>query len=157
MTVASPIEFRLCGKVDFTQGDCWVWAAGRNNYGYGVVDDEGRKKVAHRLVFELLVGPIPHGLHLDHLCRNRGCVNPAHLEPVTQRTNLLRGTGVTAKCAAKTHCGKGHPLSGDNLYVYPNGKRRCRTCKRAQDKKQHQKKLAEVRSTVCESLGGVAA
>lgn len=74
------------------------------------------------------VGPIPEGMDLDHTCRNRGCVNPEHLEPVTTQVNTLRGIGPTAENARKTHCKHGHPLEGDNLYVDPEGKRKCRAC-----------------------------
>lgn len=78
---------------------------------------------------ELHKGPIPEGLVIDHLCRNRGCVNPDHLEAVTQRENILRGEGLAAANARKTHCPKGHPYSGENLYVVPSsGRRQCRIC-----------------------------
>jgi HNH endonuclease len=107
---------------------CWVWTGYRNpTSGYGTIKFTGTKGFyAHRLVYELLVGPIPEGLQLDHLCRNRWCVNPSHMEPVTQRENLLRGDTVVAKNAAKTHCLRGHLFD----YVRPDGTGRdCRTCK----------------------------
>jgi hypothetical protein len=88
---------------------------------------------AHRFAYSVLVGPIPDGLQIDHLCRNEMCVNPEHLEPVTQRINMLRGTGPQAVNAQKTHCPKGHPLSGNNVYAHTvratgTPGRRCRTC-----------------------------
>lgn len=88
----------------------------------------GEKQLAHRLAYEFIRGPIPDGLQLDHLCRVRRCVNPAHLEPVSQRENLIRGEGWAGKNARKTTCNKGHALS-----VIPNnlGKRGCLTCRKA--------------------------
>lgn len=85
--------------------------------------------LAHRVAYEMLVGPIPEGKQLDHLCRQRTCWNPAHLEVVTGRENTLRGVGRTAVNAAKTHCSRGHELAGDNLYVH-DGQRKCRACKK---------------------------
>lgn len=84
----------------------------------------------HRLAWEEVRGPIPAGLVIDHLCRNRACYRIDHLEVVTQRENILRGEGATAVHARKTQCPQGHPYSGPNLYVEPStGKRRCRTCR----------------------------
>jgi hypothetical protein len=103
--------------------------------GYGYLRPGGRQVYAHRFAFEALVGPIPEGLSLDHLCRVTWCVFPGHLDPVEHRTNVLRGVGPTAVNARKTHCKRGHPLSGDNLYVQPRGYRNCRTCKQAQQRR----------------------
>ena len=86
--------------------------------------------MAHRIAYEKANGPIPAGMQIDHLCRNRACVNPSHLEAVTQRENLLRGTGTPAKNAAKTQCKHGHPFDATNTYVKPNGSRQCRACAR---------------------------
>lgn len=125
---------RFAEKVALNDTGCLVWLAGDNGVGYGLFY-EGRAKrgYAHRWSYEYHVGPIPDGLHLDHLCRNRRCVNPKHLEPVTLRENLLRGVGPSAKNAQKTHCPEGHPYAGANLYVYPtSGIRRCRECGRQQ-------------------------
>lgn len=108
---------------------CWLWTGGTVN-GYGRFYYEYRDRPAHRVSYQLLVGEIPIGLQLDHLCRVRGCVNPAHLEPVTRRENILRGEGASARCAAATHCPQGHPYAGANLYVAPSGYRVCRECRR---------------------------
>lgn len=106
---------------------CWLWTAAlHNGYGSFYLPGAGTRR-AHRIAYEALVGPIPEGLTLDHLCRNRGCVNPAHLEPVTNKENILRGVGITAENARKTHCVNGHPLEGYNLMFQPGG-RRCREC-----------------------------
>ena len=124
---------RFWSKVHQTPcGGCWLWTASTNWRGYGEFRLEGKNRAAHRLAYESEVGPIPDGYEIDHLCRVRNCVNPAHLEAVTHRENLLRGETLPARAAAKTHCPQGHPYSGDNLYVYPSGKRRCVTCRNEQ-------------------------
>lgn len=118
---------RLFAAIDKTD-DCWNWTGSRTASGYGRLKVAGKMRRAHRLTYELLVGPIPEGLVLDHLCRNRLCVRPTHLEPVTERENILRGEGWAALNARKTHCERGHELSPDNTYVDPRGGRICRTC-----------------------------
>jgi hypothetical protein len=109
--------------------------------------ENGRRvatKAAHRLFYEQLVGPIPDGLQLDHLCRVRHCVNPDHLEPVTQTANVLRGIGPTAVNAGKTHCVHGHPFTPDNTYINKQGNRHCRACaiRRAAEHKARNRKVA---------------
>lgn len=127
-------------RVDKSE-DCWIWSAGKDGNGYGVAivgsrsDGTYRHVKAHRLSYELTVGQIPDGLQVDHLCRVRACVNPAHLEPVTQRENILRGEGASAKAARQTHCKRGHPLSGDNLMHRADANRReCLTCHRDRER-----------------------
>lgn len=112
-----------------TESGCWVWQRPLKN-GYGEVSIRNRCRKAHRVAYQLLVGPIPDGLSLDHLCRNRACINPAHLEPVTNRVNVLRGVGPTAANAAATHCGRGHALTPDNLRQSALPWRLCLTCDR---------------------------
>jgi hypothetical protein len=122
---------RFWGKADTSAGPdaCWLWRASRERGGYGMFHLDGKKRLAHRVAYELAIGPVPEGLVLDHLCRTRDCVNPKHLEPVTFRENVLRGAGITAQCARKSHCLRGHPLSGPNLYLHSDGRRECRSCR----------------------------
>ncbi len=110
-------------------GECWEWSGTMRPDGYGVAWVDGRLVRAHRFFYESHVGPIPDGLVLDHLCRNTRCVNPAHLEAVTQRTNVRRGVGLFADRARQTHCKWGHEFIDDNIYRHPQrGTRMCRTC-----------------------------
>ena len=138
-----PALDRFAEKIALTESGCIEWIASINSHGYGTFASDGRTTVAHRWSYEYHVGPIPPGFQLDHLCENRACVNPSHLDPVTARANLLRAAGITAINASKTHCPAGHEYSGDNLYIVPkNGDRRCRICapiraaaRRAQNRK----------------------
>lgn len=114
---------------------CWLWTAAAFVSGYGAVRFDGRTSYAHRVVYEHERGPIPAGLEIDHKCRNRLCVNPDHLEPVTKAENARRALpysipAAVAFQAAKTHCHRGHPFSGENLAFDKVGARRCRTCAR---------------------------
>lgn len=122
---------------------CWLWTGClAHENGYARFSVFGRQLQVHRWAYEYFVGPIPEGLHLDHLCRVRSCVNPAHLEPVTNRENALRGISFSAVNAKKTHCVNGHELSGDNLRITRerNGRRGrgCRACNRAMCRKYRQ-------------------
>ena len=110
-------------------GPCWVDPnRSLDGKGYTQVNQKGREKSGHREAYRLLVGPIPEGLEIDHLCRDTRCYNPAHLEPVTHRENTRR-----SKAATKTHCKRGHELKGYNLYLNPRtGHRSCRVCRQAQ-------------------------
>jgi len=127
-----PLWDRVWEKVD-PDGDCWLWTAAHNHLGYGQIwdSDAWRVVMAHRAVYELLVGPIPVGLELDHLCRVHGCVNPDHLDPVTHRENIRRGAPAAAEFQrAKTHCPHGHPYDQENTYVNPKGSRECLACRK---------------------------
>jgi hypothetical protein len=117
--------------------DCWNWTGGLTSRGYGKFWRDGRTVSAHRTSYELHVGPIPDGLHIDHLCRNRRCVRPDHLEPVTARDNLLRGDTLAAGNVAKTECANGHPYDDGNTYRAPDGSRMCRTCMRDRDRRRY--------------------
>lgn len=108
---------------------CWLWLGALTVGGYGHIFIGNKKtRMAHRVAYELFVKKIPKGLQIDHKCRMRCCVNPDHLEPVTQRENLLRSPiGITAKFARRTHCAQGHLLAERNLISAKN-RRRCRIC-----------------------------
>lgn len=111
-------------------GPCWLWTAHTNHLGYGRFRVGATMVQAHRFAYEELVGPIPEGLELDHLCRNRTCVNPFHCEPVTERVNVLRGDTLPAANVLKTHCPQGHEYTPENTRLGPTGKRYCRACTR---------------------------
>lgn len=110
--------------------ECWPWVGGRTKDGYGHFCPNGPKEYVHRFSYELHVGPIPSGKQIDHLCRNRRCVNPAHLEAVTKRVNWERGEASSARNRRKTHCIYGHAFTPDNTYRDAQGNRSCRICGR---------------------------
>lgn len=111
---------------------CWEWTGAHDPKGYGCIDIDDKKPKAHRLVYEILVGPVPEGLELDHLCRNKGCVRPKHLDPVTHAVNMERAAPYIP---VKSHCPRGHPYDEANTYIAPgSGSRMCRTCRRDQGK-----------------------
>lgn len=130
--------------LDSTQ-PCRQWPGWISPQGYGEFHAPalGHNARAHRVVYEAVCGPIPDGLVIDHICRNRGCVNPAHMEVVTVAENTLRGEGPTAVNARKVECIRGHALSGDNLMIDYRGRRRCRTCENAMKREYHRRTARE--------------
>ena len=118
-------------------GECWVWIGVIDSKGYGVASRSKTKKArAHRVFYEAFRGPIPEGLDIDHLCRLRACVNPAHMEPVTRRENVLRGEHPKVLAYWNGTCTRGHPMNGENLYISPGGQRQCRECRRRRDRER---------------------
>jgi hypothetical protein len=139
------IRNRFWGRVDKSD-DCWTWTGPISSHGYGVFWVDGQRHAAHRVSYRMTHGDIPQGLVIDHVChgadencpgednwcRHRACVNPDHLEAVTERVNLLRGRGVSGEAARRTHCPQGHPYDAANTVIW--GKtRRCRACRKAKE------------------------
>jgi len=136
-TVTRPRRDTFVQRVKLVQRgpqDCWNWLWAIDNRGYGRAYVDGKDVPAHRAVWEYFCGKVPPGKQLDHLCRNRCCVNPRHLEPVWQRENVLRGMSPPAQAARKGFCSRGHPLVESNIYRLARGERVCKLC----DKHRHE-------------------
>lgn len=139
-----PALERFTRQTTVAPSGCHEWTGRIDRYGYGQFRPGGRhtsKVGAHRWAYEEFVGAIPAGLQVDHLCRNRKCVNPEHLEAVTPRENVLRSLNPPALNARKTHCAKGHPFSAENTSTYGN-RRVCKACKAAYDAVRYRRKTA---------------
>lgn len=135
-------EMMALVKID-QKSNCWKWKGFIEKNGYGKLSVKGKRQWAHIYFYNIFVGDVPDGLELDHVCRNHGCVNPAHLEPVTHKENMRRSpVAVWVVRRAKTHCPHGHPYSGDNLITW-GGFRYCRTC-------QNKYKNAYKKKIICE-------
>ena len=132
--LADKVPQRFEDKVFYPDGPlgCWEWMGARNADGYGQLVFCGRWFKAHRFFYEVLVGAVPQGLEIDHLCRNRACVNPDHMETVTHQENIRRGDQINKGWERyKTHCPKGHAYTEDNLVKQGlSNKRKCKTCHR---------------------------
>lgn len=136
------LDNRFWSKVEKTDS-CWNWKANTVRGNYGRFKYNKKEEMAHRLSYENSKGVIPQGLVLDHLCKNPKCVNPSHLEAVTQRENVLRGNTLPAKNILKTHCPEGHEFTPENTYIskgkYGNS-RNCRTCHNLQQQEYMERK-----------------
>lgn len=140
---AEPLA-RFMAKVEFT-ATCWMWRGARSELGYGRFRLPDRLVQAHRFSYEALVGPIPEGMTLDHICRNPPCVWPDHLEPVAIGENTRRGLMpeiLRQRAAAITHCPKGHPYDDENTYRDSRNCRQCKECNREQARDYQRRRRA---------------
>lgn len=145
--MSTPVQSRIVGtpaarfwpKVN-TQGVCWEWTAGKYADGYGQFNTGQGKTAAHRWAWEYLIGPVPEGTELDHLCRNVACVNPDHLEPVTHGENVRRGAA-SLRRRSQTSCAQGHPYDAENTHT-TGGRRQCRACNREAQRRSRARKGA---------------
>lgn len=124
-------------------GDCWLWTAGCRKNGYGTFWYRYKNVLAHRFAYNLLVGPVPAGLVLDHTCLVKSCVNPTHLDPVTRIENSRRSDRGARR---ESHCKYGHPMAAPNIYVTPRGKRTCRACRRRNVRDAGRRRRAKARN-----------
>ena len=128
-----PLIDRFLSKIEEpfdVHNDCWVWSGRLDKRGYGRIGAKGKTQLAHRVGYELFVGPIPLGHDLDHLCKNPKCVNPDHLNTLPPSDHYGQGN------REKTHCLRGHPFDEANTYLTPSGDRMCRICRRIHDKRR---------------------
>lgn len=135
-------EWRFWQKVD-KGDDCWEWTGYVASHGYGKLTRDGVEVYAHRVAYEIAVGPIPDDCVIDHLCRNTICVRPGHLEAVPQAVNVLRGESPFAKNARKTHCKRGHLLDGGNVTYRKEG-RVCAVCRRERERRAYAEKKGQL-------------
>lgn len=140
-----PVLQRLLAKIEVAENGCWLWIGKLQNGGYGQIKvpdgtAKGKTKYVHRVAYEEMVGRIPKELELDHLCRERRCCNPDHLEPVPRSVNVLRGVGWAAQNAKVTHCPHGHAFDKANTYHTRTGHRACRACARERNKRHRERR-----------------
>src|SRR3990167_7080157 len=146
-----PERFRKKIRVN-PETECWGWTgavphglAGNGGGGYARYRYDGKTGLAHRFAYRCLVGPIDDGMTIDHLCRVRRCVNPDHMETVTQRENTIRGTSVVAVNAHKVHCVRGHGFFPENTRIRRTGGRKCRACTREDVHNYYRRHLESMR------------
>lgn len=135
-------DARFWRHVRRTEG-CWFWQGSQNGRGYGKLGRQGKMYLAHRVAFFSEYGWCPR--ELDHICNERSCVRPNHLQPTSHRLNVLRSAGISALAARVTHCPRGHPYTGGNVKYERDGSRKCRTCANAVARAWRQKQKAAAR------------
>lgn len=136
-----PLKERLLSKIEKVN-NCWMWRASTitgKKISYGIISNEGKREVAHRVSYKLFVGSIPDGYTVDHICKNGLCINPDHLRILTLKENILLGNSPIAKHAVKTHCIHGHKFTPENTRITKNG-RACRLCSQLLCRKNYRKK-----------------
>ena len=136
-TLSERFDAKVHRRLDFW---CWDWTGAKTDQGYGQIWDNGKPVYAHRLAYEWAHGPIPDGLQIDHLCHNRGCVNPRHLDAVTSGENTRRGV---VSRGLDVRCRNGHIRTPENTHKRPNGHRRCRDCDQENDRRYRQRRREE--------------
>jgi hypothetical protein len=130
-------------------GECWEWTGSISTNGYGQITYNRKAWKAHRLSYAAFSGTVPEGKEIDHLCRNRRCVNPQHLEAVSKKTNILRGISFSAENARKETCPAGHPL----ITFQKQARRDCRECRREASRRVKERAKASPRTDVCVTCG----
>ena len=132
MRITRSLADRFHEKYIIQADGCWRWTAAVNGDGYGRIGYGGRgcSMMAHRASWQVHGKEVPDDMELDHLCKNRWCVNPDHLEAVPHKVNVLRGASIATRYSARTHCDAGHPFAGENLILRSDGGRGCRICTR---------------------------
>ena len=148
------IAHRLALTCIAVDSGCWIWLGSRKPAGYGQIGGGGQRHYAHRVAYELTIGPVPTGLHLDHLCRNRACVNPVHLEAGPKKVNDLRAEGFCGVNARKTECPAGHVYNAANTLVTRKSHRLCRTCNRNRARARRVTQCLTARGEVWREHGG---
>lgn len=135
--MTATLRDRLFSRLIIDPSGCLLWTGCRDRDGYGRIKTGGRSVLVHRMMWQLLEGPIPDGQEPDHTCRVRHCASILHLELVTHRVNMLRGDTVAARHAAQTHCDSGHEFDLLNTYFDPGGRRHCRECRRQSKRRRY--------------------